>query len=757
MESPHMRRSPKKTLRWRVALLLAALTAYIAVVLPESSGWQRFVDFLPLAGAQDKQVAEPAVPPKVVAPEKALRKTARCVFRIDVPLPIVDTVDAIVKGRIDRLLRTLPKSGERPIIVLEFRPKEGTAGEGSNFERSLALARYLSGDRLSHVQTVAFLPRTIKGHALLPVLACEQVVIKADADIGAAGIDETLVDEILRRGYSEIANRRRTVPAPVALGLLDKSLAVYKVTTPDGVRFELAENLPPLRAAGKVIKEDMLFREGDEHLLTGREMRAMSFASHLASDRRSLAAALQLPASAIQDSHVPEEGWKPILVDLDGPVHQQQVNFILRNLHDHVQRDDFNLLILRIQSAGGSIEQSLRLAQALADLDERYHTVALVEHQARADAALVAWACDELAVRDDAIVGGPGEGSAESAEIADFREPLEKLAGRLERDWSLPAALVDPKLEVFRYSQATSGDARYLSAEEFAGLPDPDAWQRAAKPLDLQQGLTGLAAEEVGLARYVVRNLDEFKSLYQLEGDLRPMRPNWALVAVEWLADPRIAGLLLFVAWFALMIEMSTPGVGVPGFIAGLCFLLYFWSQFLHGTAGWLEVLLFLGGFACLAVELLALPGTGIFGIGGGIMIIASIILASQTFIFPRNAYQLRQVPVSLFVLAAGLAGAVVSLVVIRRFLPETPYFNRMLLRPPEGEEREELSRRESLVAWNHLAGKRGTTTTQLTPSGKAQFGDELVDVIADGELIERGTAVCVVEVTGNRVLVRRA
>ena len=63
-------------------------------------------------------------------------------------------------------------------------------------------------------------------------------------------------------------------------------------------------------------------------------------------------------------------------------------------------------------------------------------------------------------------------------------------------------------------------------------------------------------------------------------------RATFAVDAVEWLSDPRIAGVLLFVGWFALMFELSTPGVGLPGFIAVICFMLYFWSQFLHGTAG---------------------------------------------------------------------------------------------------------------------------------------------------------------------------
>lgn len=730
----------------RLAWVLVSLAAIVGFLSGQWRGW------LPVTSA----AAEPAPPPvKAVAKEDA-----RPAFRIDVPLPITDAVDTLVMGRIDRVLRSLPKTGPRALLVLEFHPREGAEGansQASDFARSLALARYLSGDRLSHVQTVAFLPKTVKGHAVLPVLACEQIVIARDASLGAAGIHEAEIDAILRRGYSEIADRRRTVPAAVAIGLLDTNVGVYKVTTPDGMRFELSDDLPALRAAGKVIKEDPLFREGDEHLLTGREMRSLGFASHNADDLRTLAAALQLSTDALKGGLTPEEGWRPLLIDLLGPIHNQQVNFALRNIQDAQQRGDFNLLILRIDSGGGSLEQSLRLAQALVALPPQYHTVTLVQRQARSDAALIAWAGDELVMTEGSTLGGPGESKRNGLLVEELREPLKLLAQEKAADWSLPLALVDPSVVVYRYWRAATGEVRFLSEEEAQGLVDADAWQRDPKPLGTQRGLSAAEALEVGLAKHVVRDLQDFKSVYQLTGDLHAARPNWALAAVEWLADSRIAGLLLFVAWFALMIEMSSPGIGIPGFLAALCFLLYFWSQFLHGTAGWLEVLLFLGGFACLAVEFFILPGMGVFGLGGGLMILASIILASQTFVVPQNAYQLRQLPASLFVLAAGMTGAVVSILVIQRFLPETPYLNRMLLRPPQGEEALELSRRESLVEWGHLTGKCGTTMTQLTPSGKAQFGDELVDVIADGELIERGTAVHVVEVIGNRVIVRRA
>jgi membrane-bound ClpP family serine protease len=294
-----------------------------------------------------------------------------------------------------------------------------------------------------------------------------------------------------------------------------------------------------------------------------------------------------------------------------------------------------------------------------------------------------------------------------------------------------------------------------LSTEEKQKIDNVGEWQDHG-PVATADGFDAAQAEAAGLSRATARDWAELKALYQIEGAVTSARPNWVLAFVEWLADPRIASLLLFVGIFALLFELSTPGATVPGFLAVVCFFLFFWAKFLHGTADWLEIMLFLGGVACLGVEVFALPGFGIFGFGGGVMIVASIVLASQTFIVPMNAYQLRQFPISLLMMVAGMLGGVASVIVIRRFLPDTPYFNRMLLRPPRAEEREALSRREALVTWEHLVSKRGMTATPLVPAGKAQFGDELVDCVSNGELIAKGTPVVVEEVIGSRVVVRK-
>ena len=684
-------------------------------------------------------------------------------FLLSIPLPVAGEIDTHVKRRIDQLLAALPPGRSRSTLILEFRPKAGQAGEGSEFERCLSLARYLASDRLSGLRTVAYVPSSVRGHAVLPVIACEEMILHPDAELGEAGLNEAFIDPTMRRGYGEIAERRRTVPAAIALGMLDKGLAVYRVQTLDGPRYVLEEELAALRKdkSTTISSVEAVVRAGDMARFTGRDLRLKyGFASHLARDRSELAAALQVPVASMEEDPSWGGRWRAVRADLQGPVSPQLVGWVERSIRERLEREEVNFLCLWIDSPGGAPLASLRLANFLASLNpSEVRTVAYVPAQARADAALIALACDHLVMADEATIGGPGAVEMADAQRSEIRRAIQAMAKEKHRDWSLPVALIDPGLAVYRCTREGTGEVRYFSAEELEELgrqeERPAAWVRGGE-IEARRGLSGRKAEEVGLARYLAGSLDEFKQLYHLGEELDFLRPNWAHLLVEQLASPKIAGVLLFVAWFALLAEFSQPGVGIPGFVSAVCFVIYFWSQFLHGTAGWLEILLFLAGVLSVLVEILVIPGFGIFGLGGAVLIIASIVLASQTFVIPSNAYQLGQLPRSLMMVAAAGAGAFASLVLMRRYLADAPVVKRLMLAPVEEEDRELLARREALADYGHLRGKRGKTVTPLTPSGKAQFGDALMAVMSDGELIPAGTEVFVSDVVGTHVYVQR-
>jgi membrane-bound ClpP family serine protease len=333
-----------------------------------------------------------------------------------------------------------------------------------------------------------------------------------------------------------------------------------------------------------------------------------------------------------------------------------------------------------------------------------------------------------------------------------MRDPIQELARVKHRDWSLLVGLVDPRLSVFRCRHVETGIVRHFSEEERAAQADPDVWKVEGQ-VPLESGLTGAQALQYGLLTGQAERLEEVVQRFNVQEELTVAQPNSIVHAIERLATQAwFARTLLFIAFFALITEASSPGVGVAGFVSGLCFLLFFWCQFLNGTAGWLEMMLFLGGLTCVALEIFVLPGFGVFGMGGAVMVLASIVLASQTFVWPRNTYQVEQVSRSLTTMVVACAGVISALWLMRKLLAESWLFRRLMLIPPSQEV--DLDRLESIVDWRYLLGKRGVATTQLTPSGKARFGDDVVNVISDGILVPKDTPVHVVEVRGNRVQV---
>jgi membrane-bound serine protease (ClpP class) len=293
-----------------------------------------------------------------------------------------------------------------------------------------------------------------------------------------------------------------------------------------------------------------------------------------------------------------------------------------------------------------------------------------------------------------------------------------------------------------------------------ASQSDPKDWRRGAKLTAGDHQPLRLAAKQaadLGVAAQVVDNFDDFKQLYGFESDPRVAEPNWALELIEALSSPALTVVLLVLGFVGIYVELHAPGTGIGGFVSAVAFLLFFWSKFLHGTAGWLEVLLFVGGICCVLVEILVLPGMGIFGLGGGVMVLASLIFASQTFILPQTASQLAELRDSMSVVAAATTCVVVAAFALRSYLPKSPVLRPLMLNPPEGDEREDIEYREAMADFSHLVGRRGTAATHLMPAGKAEFDGKLVDVIAEGLPIDRGQAVVVVKTLSNRVVVRVA
>ena len=197
--------------------------------------------------------------------------------------------------------------------------------------------------------------------------------------------------------------------------------------------------------------------------------------------------------------------------------------------------------------------------------------------------------------------------------------------------------------------------------------------------------------------------------------------PGWVDSLVTILTDPYVSWLLLFVGVFMLVIEFKLPGIGLPAIISALAFLLFFWSHYLSGTADQLEIILFLIGLVCLAMELFVFPGFGVFGMSGILLMLCSIVLASHTFIWPTQDYEYQELGHTLLQVTGMLVAVGGCAVVLARYFPSLPLFNRLVLKPEpwttvEAEDAQGRPIAEGYESLAFLIGETGRTTSPLRP-----------------------------------------
>jgi len=727
-------RGSKRPTRWvdELAVLACSILFVIGFSVSGSAVW-----------GQD----EAGQPPAAAAKERRVGRLVR------ISMPITDKVFTHIRRVVDAVVTTAKRGGEWPVLIFEIEPGR------ANFGQAYDLANFLSSPALNGATTVAWIPKSISGHAVLVAMACDEIVMSPEAEIGKAGEFERVIEPHMRNSYVGIANRRMNIPSDVALALLDPAAELVMVETDVSREYVLSSRLDELRKKKSFENPKVIKPAGQPGLFSGTMAWELGFVKSLASDRGDVAKALGLPRDAVEEDPSLDGDWRPVRIDIKGPITAKLTEQVQGQIQSQIHEQGANFFCLWIDSAGGSATDSINLANFLASLDPgQQRTVAYIPAQARADAAFIALAADHIVLHPTAVLGGPGESSPNEAEINLAAASLRDIAKRKGRSPALAAAMIDPKVTVYRYTRVRDGLVDYFTPQDVADAREADEWQQGAEIGQRGQPLefTGSTAEQYGVARHLARDFTEFKSLYGLEGDPVLVEPSWAHVLIDALRSPGVSWLLLLIGGAALYAELQAPGIGLGGLISALCFLLYFWSAFLGGTAGWLEVLLFLAGMVCLLLEVFVLPGVGVFGLAGGLLVIVSLVLASQTFVLPRNAYQVAQVRNSLMLLTTAGAGVVLLAVLMNRYLPHAPMFNRMMLAPPTPEELSLINQREAVARFDHLLGCRGVTTTPLLPSGKAKFNDELVDCIADGEVIERNQPVRVVEVRGTRVLVRQ-
>jgi len=256
------------------------------------------------------------------------------------------------------------------------------------------------------------------------------------------------------------------------------------------------------------------------------------------------------------------------------------------------------------------------------------------------------------------------------------------------------------------------------------------------------------------LASGIAKSVEEVAGSAGLRAkEVARVEPSGFEAAAQWITV--LAPMFLLGGIIGAYMEFKTPGFGVAGTIAALCFLLFFTGHYIAGLTGFEVVAVFFLGLILIVVELLFFPGVLVLaGIGTALMFGA--LLFAMVDYYPGQpvdlSFDIFLLPVANLLIALVLAAIAASL--IARFLPELPLFNRLVLakRQPSGPSFGVPS--PALFSKTVNTGDIGIVRSMLRPVGKAEFGAALLDVVANGEFVPEGRRVRVLRAGGDAIVV---
>ena len=691
---------------------------------------------------------------------------------VELPGRITDRQVTMVRSQLLELVRRSSREGQDAVLVLKLTPGTSTVGNVTD------LARVLIDDETSSVRTVAWIQERIVGSHALLALACHEIMMAPRAAVGNIGRGKPLQDDeaaFVRRLVAKCRNLR--VAPAVAEAMMDPSAGLVRIGTSDdggepGYRFVSWKDLQEMLAAGEVVTSTDLIREsGQVSTFTTEEALRLHFlVTRMAHSDDDVRHAWGLPLASRRDPLTPKRPANVAVIAIHEMITPVVSDFVIRETRKAVA-EGANLLIYDIDSPGGFVISGEEIAETIADLDPaEVTTVAWIPYEAISMAAVTALSCDQIVMKPDAKIGdvgliSPGNDGAfdrvPEKVMSDFLVTMRNLAGKKDRPAALLEAMVDRNLQVF---QVTHKDGRrsfmtQMEIDAAAGEWVPDHIVPESRD-EILLTVNGERAHELQLAEAPCNSLDELRLRLGISDEvaLKPRAASWVDTIVFVLNSGIGAFALITLAILCTYLEAHVPG-GFFGILATVLFGLFFWSRYLGGTAGTLELMMFILGIGLLLLEIFVIPGFGVFGITGILLMAGSLVMAGHTFAGMTAGERFHETMSGLGTLAGALITVIVVASVLNHFLPSMPVFKHLILTPPGQITDDGMQNTgKSAIAGGTGSvgvGDRGVAASTLRPSGKAAFNDDYVDVVSEGAYIEHGTTVQVVRVVGNRVVVR--
>lgn len=408
---------------------------------------------------------------------------------------------------------------------------------------------------------------------------------------------------------------------------------------------------------------------------------------------------------------------------IEGEIDLGLIPYVKRVISE-AENNNASAVIFKVNTFGGRVDAATEIKDAILNTDVL--TIAYIDKRAISAGSLISLSCKKIAMSPGSSIGATtvvdASGVKQSEKAQSYmRSEMRATAERNGRRTDIAEGMVDESIVVEGLS-----DSLHLIT------------------------LTANEAVKYDMADTISNNLDEVLASFNLKNaELVSLDESWLESVVRFLNNPIVSSLLIMIGLVGLFTEIKTPGWGLPGTAALIALALFFGSGFLLDIASVFEILLFIAGVVLLVLEIFVIPGFGIAGISGIILIFAGIFLSLLSD-FPIIDGDM--IMFAIVQLALTLLASIAFIAILWKTLPKTKMFHQLVL---DASETTELGYVSNPV-YISLLNMEGKALTDLRPSGTAIINEARVDVVTFGNYIEKGSAIIVKQVEGTRVVVEK-
>lgn len=389
-----------------------------------------------------------------------------------------------------------------------------------------------------------------------------------------------------------------------------------------------------------------------------------------------------------------------------------------------------DLILIEMSTYGGLLESADSIRTKI--LNCPIPVYVFIHHNAASAGALIAIACDSIYMSTGSTIGAATVVDQSGQVVPDkyqsyMRAMMRSTAEATGRDPNIAQAMVDPRIEI--EGVIDSGSVLTFTASE---------------------------AVKFGFCEGIADNVEDVLKLagvsdYQMtEQEIRPVDK-----LIGFLINPVISGILIMIIIGGIYFELQTPGLGFPSIAAITAALLYFAPLYLEGLASHWEILVFIAGVVLVAVEIFAIPGFGIAGISGIVLVVTGLTLSLINNIgFDFSPVNFDNFIFSFFlVIISILISIIASYFITKSLFTKNRMFGSLALETVASADEGYIA---SDSRYREMVGKTGKAHTILRPVGKVMIAGELFDATALTGYIEKGEDVEVVRYEAAQLFVKR-